>query len=63
LRLTSFTDYSLRVLLYVATAPEGRATIGEIARAYSISEHNLVKVVHFLGVECLLDNIRGRGCG
>jgi Rrf2 family nitric oxide-sensitive transcriptional repressor len=63
LRLTSFTDYSLRVLLYVATAPEGRATIGEIARAYSISEHHLVKVVHFLGVEGLLANSRGRGGG
>jgi len=63
MRLTRFTDYSLRVLLYVAAAPEGRATIAEIARAFGISEHHLVKVVHFLGREGLLANTRGHGGG
>ncbi len=63
MRLSRFTDYSLRVLLYVAAAPEGRATIGEIARAFDVSEHHLVKVVHFLGREGLLRNTRGHGGG
>lgn len=63
MRLTSFTDYSLRVLLHVATAPEGRSTIAEVAAAYDISEHHLVKVVHFLGREGFLVNSRGRGGG
>jgi Rrf2 family nitric oxide-sensitive transcriptional repressor len=63
MKLTTFTDYSLRVLMYLATAPEGRATIGEIAQAFGISEHHLVKVVHFLGMENLLVNTRGRGGG
>ena len=36
MRLTTFTDYSLRVLLYVATAPEGRANIAEIAAKYRV---------------------------
>ena len=63
MRLSTFTDYSLRVLLYLARAPEGRATIGEIARAYRISEHHLVKVVHFLGQQGLLSNTRGRRGG
>ena len=63
MRLKAFTDYSLRVLIHVATAPEGRATIGGIARAYQVSEHHLVKVVHLLGREGFLLNSRGRGGG
>ena len=63
MRLTTFTDYSLRVLLYVATAPEGRANIAEIAKRYGVSEHHIVKVVHLLGKEGLLLNTRGRGGG
>jgi Rrf2 family transcriptional regulator, nitric oxide-sensitive transcriptional repressor len=63
MRLTTFTDYSLRVLIYVATAPEGRGTIAEVAKAFAISENHLVKVVHLLGREGLLFNTRGRGGG
>jgi len=63
MRLTTFTDYSLRVLIYVATRPEERATIGAIAQAFDISEHHLTKVVHFLGKAGLLANVRGRGGG
>ncbi|HYC35560.1 MAG TPA: Rrf2 family transcriptional regulator [Usitatibacter sp.] len=63
MRLTTFTDYSLRVLMFVATAPEGRATIAEVARSFDISEHHLVKVVHALGTSGLLNNQRGRGGG
>lgn len=63
MRLTYFTDYSLRVLIYVASAPEGRATIAEIAESFAISENHLTKVVHFLGKEGLLINTRGRGGG
>jgi Rrf2 family nitric oxide-sensitive transcriptional repressor len=62
-KVTTFTDYSLRVLIHVATSPEGRATIAEVARAYDISEHHLVKVVHLLGREGFLLNTRGRGGG
>ena len=63
MHLTTFTEYSLRVLLYVAAAPDGRTTIAQIAAAYGISENHLVKVAHFLGKEGLLVNTRGRGGG
>jgi Rrf2 family transcriptional regulator, nitric oxide-sensitive transcriptional repressor len=63
MRLTSFTDYCLRVLIYVAAQPEGRATIAEIARTYGISENHLTKVVHSLGKAGFLTNVRGRGGG
>ena len=63
MRLTTFTDYSLRVLLFVATAPGQRANIAEVARKYGVSEHHIVKVVHLLGKARLLANTRGRGGG
>lgn len=63
MKLTAFTDYSLRVLIYLATEPERRTTIAQIAAAYAISEHHLVKVVHFLGQKAWLTNVRGKGGG
>ena len=63
MRLTAFTDYSLRLLMFVAAAPQGRATIAEVASAFDISEHHLVKVAHFLGREGILRNTRGRRGG
>jgi Rrf2 family nitric oxide-sensitive transcriptional repressor len=63
MKLTAFTDYSLRVLLYLAARPERRATIAEIAASYRVSEHHLTKVVHFLGRNGWLASVRGKGGG
>ena len=63
MKLTAFTDYSLRVLMYLAARPGNLATIGEVAAAYGVSEHHLVKVVHFLGRHGWLRNVRGKGGG
>jgi Rrf2 family transcriptional regulator, nitric oxide-sensitive transcriptional repressor len=63
MRLTKFTDYSLRLLIYLTAAPGQRATIAEAARAYCVSEHHMVKVVHLLGSKGLLKNTRGKGGG
>jgi Rrf2 family nitric oxide-sensitive transcriptional repressor len=63
MKLTTFTDYSLRVLIYLAAQPAERATIAQIAAAFQVSEHHLVKVVHFLGKQGWLANVRGKGGG
>lgn len=63
MRLTAFTDYSLRVLIYLAAQPDRRATIDEIAAAFDIKRNHLTKVVHFLGKQGLLTNVRGKGGG
>ena len=53
MRLTAFSDYTLRVLMYLAIDPAKRATIPAIAAAYAISENHLMKVVQHLAREGL----------
>lgn len=64
MRLTSYTDYSLRVLLYLGTQPKDRLTsIREISEMYRISNNHLTKVVYGLGKLGLVETIRGRNGG
>ncbi|AOK52932.1 Rrf2 family transcriptional regulator [Burkholderia stagnalis] len=63
MRLTDFTDYSLRVMLYLAVRGEGLATIQEISDAYGISKNHLMKVVQRLGELGWVDTVRGRNGG
>ncbi|MDE2094835.1 MAG: Rrf2 family transcriptional regulator [Burkholderiales bacterium] len=63
MKLTSFTDYSLRVLMYLAAEPGRRATIAEVSSAFGVSQNHLTKVVHFLGQQGWLANVRGKGGG
>jgi Rrf2 family nitric oxide-sensitive transcriptional repressor len=63
MKLTSFTDYSLRVLIYLTVQPTPRATIAGIATGVKLSENHLVKVVHFLGRQGWLATVRGKGGG
>lgn len=63
MKLTAFTDYSLRVLMYLAADPDQRATVAAIAGAFGVSENHLVKVVHFLGKHGWITTVRGKGGG
>lgn len=63
MRLTRYTDYSLRLLMYLALKPDELCTIKEIAEHYRISENHLMKIAHQLGVAGDIDTVRGRGGG
>ena len=63
MRLTLYTDYSLRVLLYLAYKKEQRVTITELADFYKISRNHLVKVVHNLGIQGYIVTTRGKNGG
>ena len=63
MRLTAYTDYTLRTLMYLAVDRGRPVTIAAIAKAYGISETHLMKVVHQLGVAGDIATVRGRNGG
>jgi Rrf2 family nitric oxide-sensitive transcriptional repressor len=63
MKLTRFTDYSLRVLIYLGLKKDERVTIREISEAYGISRNHLMKVVSLLTRMGYLDARRGPGGG
>lgn len=63
MRVTLNTDYSLRVLMYLATKQGRLSTIPEIAESYGISRAHLMKVVHQLGLLGYISTVRGKNGG
>ena len=63
MRLTQFSDYALRVLMYAAAHPDRLVTIAELASFHRISRSHLTKVVMHLASCGYLQSVRGRGGG
>lgn len=65
MRLTNFTDYALRTLIYLAVnpKPDNLTTISDIAESYNISKSHLTKVIHLLAKLEYIESIRGKNGG
>jgi len=63
MQLTSYTDYSLRALLYLGAHSDRLVTISEISEYHGISRNHMVKVVHNLGKNGFVQTVRGKSGG
>ncbi len=63
MRLSDYTDYTLRVLMYCAANPGRLVTIAEMADRHRLSKNHLMKIVNDLGRQGVLETTRGRGGG
>jgi len=63
MRLTIYTDYALRTLIYLAADKNRLCSIGDIADSYRISKHHLMKVAQELAAGGFIETIRGNGGG
>lgn len=63
MQFTRFTDYALRVLIYLGVRQNEWVTIQQISDAYGVSRNHLMKVVSFLANQGFVDSQRGPGGG
>lgn len=63
MRLTAYTDYTLRTLMYLGAHRDRLVTIQDIADLHLISKNHLMKVVHQLGLSGIVETVRGRNGG
>ncbi|MET3134926.1 Rrf2 family nitric oxide-sensitive transcriptional repressor [Oxalobacteraceae bacterium GrIS 1.11] len=63
MRLTSYTDYTLRTLMYLGVNRDRLVTIQDIADLHAISKNHLMKVVYQLGLSGMVETVRGRNGG
>lgn len=63
MQLTTFTDYSLRILIHASLKSPDLSTVAEVSRQFSISKNHVMRIVQFLGQHGFLRNIRGKSGG
>ncbi len=63
MQLTRYTDYSLRLMMYVALNPEKSVTIKEVADKFAIPQNHLMKIARNLGQRKYIHATRGKGGG
>lgn len=63
MQLTTFTDYGLRSLMFLAANPDRQCCVREIAEHYAVSYNHLVKVVHRLAQLGYVQSAKGKGGG
>jgi Rrf2 family nitric oxide-sensitive transcriptional repressor len=63
MRLTAYTDYTLRTLMFLGMNQDRLVTIQDIADLHVISKNHLMKVVHQLGISGIVETVRGRNGG
>lgn len=64
MQLTSFTDYGLRALIYMASLPADKMTsISEVTEVYGVSRNHMVKIINQLSREGFVTAVRGKNGG
>jgi Rrf2 family nitric oxide-sensitive transcriptional repressor len=63
MRLTSFSDYALRILIFAAARPGDVVTISDISKGYGISKNHLMKITNTLAQAGFIETLRGSGGG
>jgi Rrf2 family nitric oxide-sensitive transcriptional repressor len=63
MRLTAYTDYTLRTLMYLGLNRDRLVTIKDIAEIHGISKNHMMKVAHQLGLSGMVETVRGRNGG
>ena len=63
MRLTVYSDYALRLMMYLGLRRDRLSTIDDVANAYGISKAHLMKITHELGKKGLIETVRGRQGG
>jgi len=63
MQLNKFTDYALRIVMYISVPRDTPYTIAELAENLEVSHNHLVKIVHFMSKQSWIITTRGKGGG